>query len=734
MRHRPQQAPVRRLKGTLTRRLTAVGCSAVLVLGWPSASVTTSATASPPAPAASSSASDLAADSTYAVTLITGDRITVSDDGPQVTVARAPGRDGIRFSSYSDDGSLIVIPEDARPLVAEGLLDRRLFDITGMVRAGFDDVRRADLPLIVTEGAVDGAVHAELPGVREVRRSAATGTSAVVLPKADTERAWRAISSGETRPRKIALDVAQLNPASVLTGFADQPDSAPAQVAESRQLTVTHLDADGRPTTRAETMVFDQAGDIRAVLYGTGDTATVRLPEGEYVLVGDVVDFGRPDAPWHRLVRPRLILDRDTSLTMDARRTAPVTTSVPRPEARPVLVELGLDQATADGAGIRLSLIADDFAGLHTGHLGPEVAAEELTSYLSSTWAVPGVQGDFRNSPFTYGLLDTRRGSFFTGFSRTVSDGDLAAVNSKLHQQVPGRQATKSLFSTAPGVTGTIGSLLPYDLPAQVTHYLDAGPVEWSAAFGENRPDGNGLPAELTALGQGYQTYQAGQVYADRWNAAVFGPLLDFPGHAGRQGDQVWFGVPMFSDQDGHRGGSITDSASTRLYRGNQLIGESGAGDVTATVAPGPAVFRVEKRTSRPSISGFSTRVDATWTFRSEGAGDGPEWMPIWVVRYMPTVDDRNQSQATPVTVLPVTLISQPEAEVGTVRRLRIQVSGDEGRTWWPAWVVPNGDGSYRAIFWTPSRGSSVSLRATLVDSHDNRLTQTIINAYPLAR
>ncbi|NJP33558.1 peptidase S8 [Micromonospora thermarum] len=724
---RPQSARVRRTGTTLAGRLVAVGSAVALMLGGQPAHGGARPAAPPPAPAASITPPEHAAEPTYEVTLITGDRVRTSADGTRVTVTRAPGRDGIRFSSYGTAAHRYVVPEDARPLVTDGLLDRRLFDVTGLVRAGYHDARRADLPLVVAGGA-------DLPGVRAVRRPDAAGATAAVLPKSDAGRAWRAISSGAAGIGRISLDAPRVDPATSPAGRTGRAPASTTQETETHQLTVAHLDAAGAPTTRAETTVFDRAGEIRAVLHGTGDTATVRLPKGDYVLVGDVVDFGRPDAPWYRLVQPRLTLDRDAAVTVDARRAAPVTTTVPRAEARPVLVELGFDRPAADGAGFRLSLIADDFVGLHAGHLGPEVAAEELTSYLSSTWAVPGARGDFRNSPFTYGLLDTRRGSFFTGFQRRVSDAGLATVNSRLNQQVPGRQATKSLFSIAPGVTGTVGSLLPYDLPARVTHHLDASPVEWSAAFGENRPDGSGLPAEVTALGQGYQTYQAGRAYSDRWNAAAFGPLLDFAGHAGRQGDRMWFGVPMFSDQDGHRGGSLTDSASTRLYRGDQLVGESAAVDVTATVAPGPAAFRVEKRTTRPSISGLSTRIDATWTFRSEGSGAGTEWLPIWVVRYAPTVDDRNQSRATPVTVLPVTLIAQPEARVGTVRRLTVQVSGDQGRTWRSALVVPAGDRAYRAVFRTPSGATTVSLRATLVDSHGNRLTQTIINAYPLVR
>ncbi|QGN48332.1 peptidase S8 [Micromonospora sp. WMMC415] len=688
----------------------------------------------------------------HTVTLLTGDRVTASADGAQVTVTPGAGRAGIRFTTLRAGGRQLVLPEDARPLVTAGLLDRRLFDVTELVRAGYDDARSPGLPLLVTRRGADPAAGLTGPGLRTTARLPHAG--AVTVTKSAAPAAWAAIRSQRAHLARIRLHTPAApapGPGSTATsggasgqgsdatsGGASGPASTSASggagpAAETHTLTVRHLGPDGRASSVAETMVLDLTGDVRAVLSDAAGTSSAELPRGTYVLVADVVDFGDTDSTWHRLVQPELVLDRDATVTVDARRSAPVRTSVPRPDARTALVDLGFDRRDGDRPGFTLSLAADGFDGLYAGQIGGDVDATRMTGYLASTWGVPGPRGDFADTPYTYGLLDTRPGGFFTGLDRTVAEGDLAAVDTRLVAQVPGRPATKAHFATAPGVTGTLAALLPFRLPARTVHLLDAGDTQWSGAFGENVPGPGGLPTEVTALGQGYRSYRAGHRYTDRWNAAVFGPMFDFAGHAGRRGDTVWFGVPMYSDQDSHRGGSLTDTASTLLYRDGVLLARSGAGNLETEVPPGPGTFRVEKRTTRPSFSDLSTRVDSVWTFRSDTAGEAGESFPLWAVRYAPPVDDHNRVRPGPVTVLPVTVMSQPQARVGAVRELAVEVSGDAGRTWRPARVVPAGGAGYRAVVATPPGAASLSVRAVLVDTDGNRLEQTIVDAYRYA-
>ncbi|MFF7390877.1 S8 family serine peptidase [Streptomyces scabiei] len=84
------------------------------------------------------------------VTLITGDKVSVGEDGSVTRIERAEGRENGSFSVRELDGHRYVIPGDAASAVARGTLDRRLFDVTQLVAFGYDDTRRSDLPLIVT--------------------------------------------------------------------------------------------------------------------------------------------------------------------------------------------------------------------------------------------------------------------------------------------------------------------------------------------------------------------------------------------------------------------------------------------------------------------------------------------------------------------------------------------------------------------------------------------------------
>ncbi|MFI7675317.1 S8 family serine peptidase [Actinophytocola sp. NPDC049390] len=102
------------------------------------------------------------------VTLLTGDKVVVGGTyGARVLPAR--GREHVAFQIREDvHGDTHVVPSDALPLLARGKLDPRLFNVTGLARAGYDDASRETLPLIVDGAAPRAAgarVSRELPGM-----------------------------------------------------------------------------------------------------------------------------------------------------------------------------------------------------------------------------------------------------------------------------------------------------------------------------------------------------------------------------------------------------------------------------------------------------------------------------------------------------------------------------------------------------------------------------------------
>ncbi|KKZ69863.1 peptidase S8 [Streptomyces showdoensis] len=148
-----------------------------------------------------------AASASATVTLVTGDRVTLTElgDGRRtVTVERAPGATGA-VRSETVNGRVTVIPDEARPYLESGVLDRRLFDVTGLVEQGIT----GELPLIVTHGGGRGARAAAVAprGTETVRALPSIGGAAVTL--AEPGAFWREFTAPARRsagPVKVWLD------------------------------------------------------------------------------------------------------------------------------------------------------------------------------------------------------------------------------------------------------------------------------------------------------------------------------------------------------------------------------------------------------------------------------------------------------------------------------------------------------------------------------------------------
>jgi subtilisin family serine protease len=143
---------------------------------------------------------------TQSVTLLTGDRVTVSTaagSARRVSVESAPGRDHIAFiERHSDEGHLSVIPSDAIELVAAGRLDPRLFDVSGLIKQGYDDAAAESLPLIVQyedKPAAHAAVSADLTsaGAEIERRLPSISGAAAHVPKQSTAQLWNTLSGAD---------------------------------------------------------------------------------------------------------------------------------------------------------------------------------------------------------------------------------------------------------------------------------------------------------------------------------------------------------------------------------------------------------------------------------------------------------------------------------------------------------------------------------------------------------
>ncbi|MFG6193017.1 S8 family serine peptidase [Nonomuraea sp. JJY05] len=133
------------------------------------------------------------------VTLITGDRVVVTAQGHRVEPG--PGRQ-VDFSSQVRRGHLYVIPSDAAPLLAQGVLDRRLFDVTQLLAWRYGDADTPDIPVI------EQGITTPL-GSSQVRRLSSLGMSAARVSKANAAQTWRTLTGARalvTGRTKLWLD------------------------------------------------------------------------------------------------------------------------------------------------------------------------------------------------------------------------------------------------------------------------------------------------------------------------------------------------------------------------------------------------------------------------------------------------------------------------------------------------------------------------------------------------
>ncbi|MBM7786009.1 S8 family serine peptidase [Tenggerimyces flavus] len=500
---------------------------------------------------------------------------------------------------------------------------------------------------------------------------------------------------------------------------------------ESYDVTINHIDRDGKADGSASDLVFGLSVDFWNFYFG--NTATkVRLPKGDY-LIESAIDTGEDEASTSSvLLRPTITVDKTTTLTFDAREAKPISIKAEKASAKPLLADIGYLILT-ENSGLDSSYLADSFDGIYTAHQGEALDPTSFTARVNLQLAEPGEDGAFRNSPYRYGLAWYQTGTYFTGFQKSVKDKQLATVKAAASQTLPGRQSSKVVFAYGPNGSGSWSAGLVSDLPSTVTELNQPQGVRWGGSFSEFVLDPDGFPNDVTALNAEPRTLKAGKRYKERWNAAAFSPA--FPGEilaAGRAGDFLFTDVPLFSDQGGHAGYSLADSGYTKLFRNGQLVGETEyAGYVEVDNLPaGRGEFTLETHADRTKLAPFTTVEDVSWKFRSgHVAGEDFKPLPLWSVQYKPDVDAENYAKRKPIVVLPLTAQAQAGSAVGKLHKLRVEVSYDDGDTWHKAPLLPSGKNAWKAVL-KPKNAKFVSLRATAEDRSGNELEQTLIRAY----
>ncbi|MGW3496354.1 PA domain-containing protein [Streptomyces sp. NPDC001020] len=723
---------------------------------------------------------------THTVTLITGDVVTTrqsSGTGSPGGTVVVTGPDGKPTDArvMEAGGDLYVYPDAALPYVAQGTLDRRLFDISDLVAAGYDDTHRDRLPLIVSYRDSPAGLwrSAPPPGATRTRDLSSVHGAALAEDRGRAADFWNAVagapasrtSGGQagTAPsfghgiNHIWLDgkaradladtTAQIGAPQVWAG-GDTGEGVDVAVLDTGADT-GHPDLKGR-IAAARSFVPDQDVEDYMETQTSYDSLWAQ-PTTERVRHGDFHMAAR----W-RKEEPALSVSAGSTDFTDVLRQAAVT---PLPQGQHTLravvagdgtvadyagvdargkavvvrrdSEVGdVEQArAAAAAGARLLLVVNDRPGRQIREYGsdPFTPAPLDVALLSTDEGEKLIEQVRRGrdaltvasvpaSPYVYDLMRTWHDEIPADMVVRGGPRNLARVDVTFDSPDPTRGGGEYRFDWPAYSNWGIGTTMRE--PVNSTR------VDWVSTTGENAWGQEAYVDNLLYEVEPKRTYQAGGRYAQDWFKPVERPYLnDNYKPPARIGGRLSADVPGWGGAD-HVGMSM-DYERTRqtlaLYQGKTLLGQ-GTGTVVAGDAPsaGSLPYRLVVENSRDAtVSPYSPTTRTEWTFTSKApAADAQAVLPLIQLDYAIATDGAGRADRN--AGLSVTALHLPGAVgAGRVEGLTAEVSYDDGRHWHRLQDPRHG----RYTLDAPRGAAFVSLRASARDTEGNTVTQTVARA-----
>ncbi|MGW1841126.1 S8 family peptidase [Streptomyces sp. NPDC001966] len=493
---------------------------------------------------------------------------------------------------------------------------------------------------------------------------------------------------------------------------------------ESYDLTVKTIGRDGKPAEFTESDLYGLSGPALGTWVsptGRGGTGKVRVPKGGYTLNAAVYvdpENGAKGTDW--LSQPKLDITKNVTVTFDARKAKPVSMTLP---ATGTKAQLGASELQFKNKDVEYGYgwLLDSYQGFRTAHFGPAVTDGSLSAQWIGSWT--------KGASTRYDIaLDGPVTRASTGYSRKFTSGQLSKVNIALGASLKGKTGEVAAWSTFPGSDGSWAAWSPHKVPGTTTAYVStADKVKWAFDFiQDGAPDADGVPGidAMYTIGAP-QTFKAGKTYAKKANTAVFGPALGSGNGIIRDGNSIVPMLPISADGNGNTGSQAYSSVKTVLYRNGAKLAQNAdpLEGVPFTVPAGAADYRLTSSVRLdPKATALSTRIDASWTFRSKKTAT-ETLLPISTVRFTPNVTLDGKVTSGRTASVPVKV--QGAAAGKNLKSLTVYVSYDAGKTWKKA-TVKAGKISVK----NPAKGKSISYRADVTDKKGNKSSVSIYNAY----
>jgi subtilisin family serine protease len=424
------------------RLIPIVAATSGLAIGIAGVGFTSlAAAAAPPADAAAVQARPGGA---HTVTLITGDRVTVTDlsDGTHtVEVDTAVEGEGAR--TYEAAGQLHVVPDSALPYLASGALDADLFNVSMLIDYGYDDASVAATPVIVQQDAGATAFSAPVPGLEVQAQLESVGGAAATLGHGDAASAWQALTAASAAPS------------------ATTRSAAPALAGGIQAI---HLDGKVRATLDSSVPYID-APEAWAEGY-TGQGVTVAVLDTGY-------DDTHPDLAGRVLPESKsFVPDSDVATDVNGHGTHVASTIAGTGAASG-----GTHRGVADGANLLVGKVLGD------------------DGYGQDSWIIEAMEWAGRNAPIVSMSLG----------STEASDGEdlMAESLNRISEETGALFVVAAGNAGAPETIGapgsaaealTVGSVV--DPSGELSYFTSQGPLARSGAM---KPDVSGPGSDVTA-------------------------------------------------------------------------------------------------------------------------------------------------------------------------------------------------------------------------------------------
>ncbi|MFF9177020.1 S8 family serine peptidase [Streptomyces sp. NPDC014793] len=493
---------------------------------------------------------------------------------------------------------------------------------------------------------------------------------------------------------------------------------------ESYDLTLRFIGRDGKPAPYYAADLTGVAGlangrDLNP--YDESGTVKVRAPKGTYILDSGVfVDPGNAARGVDWIAQPKLTVTGKRTVTVDARKARPVDVTVPASRARSEFAVPEFDVTVGD-VQYGYGWLLDSYENFRTAALGPRPASGTLFQQWDGHWS-KGATEEYATT--SGGPV----GQFATGYTKHYTASELATVKVRMGAAASGKTGSVGAVGWLPGSTSGSSVSLPQKLPGTRTLHLSAkGGVRWQFEFEQDGGvDEDGFPVADAGYTSDPRPFTAGRTYTRTVNTAVFAPHVGDGLGVFRDGNEIYGSLPLFADGSRNAGYSAFSSVRTTLYRDGVEVGSNDDplfGGETFKVPAGDAAYRLTTSVRRPAtVARASSRIDASWTFRSKKPAGGFAELPVSALHFGARTGLDSRVEAGKKATFPVTV--EGAAAGRGLKSLKVYVSYD-GKTFRRT-EVRDGKVTVR----NPARNRSVSFRARITDRKGNTSLITVHDAY----